>query len=117
MLTEMNKAIIRRFTETRNTNDVEAFAACFPADWHERVRGAFNRLTEAFPDVHIEIQELTGEGDKIVSRWTFQGTHLGLYQDIPASGKKVNYTGIDIYTIADGKIVSVVREVDNLVVQ
>jgi predicted ester cyclase len=116
MITEENKAIIRRFVETRNANDFEAFVAFFPADRREGVRRAFNSVTEAFPDVHITIEELIGEGDKIVSRWSFQGTHLGLYQDIPATGKKVNYTGIDIYTIVDGKIVSVVRETDSLVV-
>lgn len=116
MRTEENKALIRRAIEARNTNDVEAFAAFFSTDWHEGVRHAFNDVTKAFPDVHITIQELIGEGDKIVSRWSFQGTHLGLYQNIPATGNKVNYTGIDIYTIADGKVVSVVRETDNLVV-
>ena len=116
MSTEENKALIRRAIEARNANDVEAFAAFFPLDWHEGVRRAFNGVTEAFPDVHITIEELIGEGDKIVSRWSFQGSHLGLYQDIPATGKKVNYTGIDIYTIVDGKVVSVVRETDNLVV-
>lgn len=116
MLTEENKAIIRQGIEARNTNDVEAFAALFPPGWHEGVRRAFNGVTEAFPDLHITIEELIGEGDKVVSRWSFQGTHLGLYQDIPATGKKVNYTGIDIFTIVDGKIVSVVREVDNLAV-
>jgi predicted ester cyclase len=116
MLTEENKELVRRAIEARNANNVDAFAAFFPADWHEGVRRAFNGVTEAFPDVHITIEELIGEGDKIVSRWSFQGTHLGLYQDIPATGKKVNYTGIDIYTIVDGKIVSVERETDNLVV-
>ncbi len=113
---EENKALIRRAIEARNANDVEAFAGFFPSDWHEGVRRAFNSVTQAFPDVHITIEELIGEGDKIVSRWSFQGTHLGLYQDIPATGKQVNYTGIDIYTIEDGKVVSVVRETDNLVV-
>jgi predicted ester cyclase len=116
MPTEENKALIRRTIEARNANDIEAFAGFFPTDWHEGVRRAFNGVTEAFPDVHITIEELIGEGDKIVSHWSFQGTHLGLYQDIPATGKKVNYTRIDIYTIVDGKVVSVVRETDNLVV-
>ena len=116
MPTEENKALIRRAIEARNANDVEAFAAFFPAPWHEGVRRGFNSVTEAFPDVHITIEELIGEGDKIVSRWSFQGTHLGFYQDIPATGKTVNYTGIDIYTIEDDKVVSVVRETDNLVV-
>jgi hypothetical protein len=70
MLKEENKALIRRAIEARNTNDVEAFAAFFPTDWHEGVRRAFNGVTEAFPDVHITIEELIGEGDKIVSRWS-----------------------------------------------
>ena len=116
MLTEDNKTLVRRAIEARNANDVDAFVAFFPTGWHEGVRRAFNSVTEAFPDVQITIEELVGEGDKVVSRWSFQGTHLGLYQDIPATGNKVNYTGIDIYTIADGKVVSVVRETDNLVV-
>ena len=114
MTIEENKVLIRRGVEARNTNDVESFVALFPTDWREGVRKAFNSVTEAFPDVHVTIQELIGEGDKIACRGLFQGTHLGLYQDIPATGKKVSYTMTDIYTFADGKIVSVVREVDNL---
>lgn len=116
MSLEENKTLIRRFVEARNTHDVEAFVAFFPADRREHVRQAFNGTSEAFPDVHITIEELIGEGDRVVLRWSFQGTHLGLYQDIPATGKKVNYTGIDIYTITAGQIASVVREQDNLVV-
>ena len=113
---EENKSIIRNLVATRNNHDVEAFAAFFPVERQEQVKQHFNFVTEAFPDVQITIEDLIGEGDKIVLRWSFQGTHLGLYQDIPATRKKVNYTGIDIYTIVDEQIVSMIRETDNLVV-
>lgn len=63
------------------------------------------------------LEELIAEGDKVVLRWSFQGTHLGLYRAIPATGNRVNYTGIDIYKIVDGQIVSLVRETDNLAVR
>lgn len=116
MQLQENKALIHRFIDARNAHDVEVFAAFFPADWYENVRHAFNAVTEAFPDVHVTIQELIGEGDKVVSRWSFKATHLGLYQGIPATGKTVDYTGIDIYTIAEGKIVALVRETDSMVV-
>lgn len=116
MSIEENKALIRRFVETRNTHDVEAFVAFFPAERRDQVRRAFNGTSEAFPDVRITIEDMIGEGDKIVLRWSFRGTHLGLYRDMPATGNKVNYTGIDIYTIAGEQIVSMVREQDNQVV-
>lgn len=113
---EKNKTLVRRIVEARNTNNVEAFVAPFPSDWSDKVRRAFTSVTEAFPDVHITINELIGEGNKVVSYWSFQGTHLGLYQNISATGNTVNYTGIDIYTIEEGKIIAAVRVVDNLVV-
>lgn len=114
MPTEENKAIIRQGIEARNTNVVEAFVSFFPADWHEEVRRAFNSVTEAFPDIHITIEELIGEGNKIVSRWTAQATHLGSWQGIAPTGKTVKWTGLDLYTLTDGKITGVVREQDTL---
>ena len=109
-----NKAIIRRLVDARNNHDAEAFLAFFPAERQEQVRGAFNGTSEAFSDVHISIEELVGEGDRIVLRWTFTGTHSGVYEGIPATGRQVSYTGIDFYTIVDGRIVGVIREQDNL---
>ncbi len=116
MSIEENKSIIRRFVAARNNHDIEAFVALFPGERQEHVRQAFNKVIEAFPDVQITIEDLIAEGDKVVLHWSFQGTHLGLYQEIPATGKKVNYTGIDICTIVDGQIMSLVRETDNLAV-
>jgi len=113
---EENKVLISRLVAARNDHDLEAFVAFFVKDGKEQVRKAFNQVTEAFPDVQITVKELIGEGEKIVSYWLFQGTHLGLYQDIPATGRRVKYNGVDIYTIVDGQILSLVRVVDNLVV-
>jgi predicted ester cyclase len=114
MSIDANEALIRRFVEARNNHDVEAFVAFFPAERQGQVRNAFNRTTQAFPDVHITLEEVIGEGDKIALRWSFRGTHRGPYQDIPATGLEVDCSGIDVYTIQDETIVTLVREQDNL---
>jgi len=58
----------------------------------------------AFPDFHVSIDALIAEGDKVVSRWTATGTQQGELIGIPASGKAVEFKGITIYRVADGKV-------------
>ena len=59
---------------------------------------------QAFPDLHFTIEDQIAEREKIVTRYTVQGTHLGPLMGIPATGKQGTITGIDIYRIADGQI-------------
>jgi steroid delta-isomerase-like uncharacterized protein len=109
-----NKALINRWIEARNTHNVEAAVALFSEDWHNRLRGAFNATTNAFPDVAITINEMIAEGNKVAMHWTFTGTHRGEFQGIPATGKAISWSGIDIYTVMDGKIVEHTRVGDML---
>jgi steroid delta-isomerase-like uncharacterized protein len=48
---------------------------------------------------------MIAEGDKVMARWTQQGTHLGPFLDRPATGKFVTYSGINIFRVANGRIV------------
>jgi len=57
-----------------------------------------------FPDLHISTDAIFAEDDKVVIRWTFTGTQQSELMGIPASGKEVEYTGITIYRLADGKV-------------
>jgi len=59
----------------------------------------------AFPDFNVIIDDLIAEGDKVVTRWTFRGTHKGEFGKIPATGKQVTFTGITISRFVDGKTV------------
>lgn len=111
---EEGKALISRWIEARNTHNLEAATALFAEDWHNRLRGAFNATTNAFPDVNITINEMIAEGNRVAMHWTFTGTHRGEFQGIPATGKAVSWTGIDIYTVMDGKIVEHMRVGDML---
>jgi len=57
----------------------------------------------AFPDFHMTIDDMVGEGDKVVFRWTFSGTHRGEYMGIAPTGKKVSFAVISINSFEGGK--------------
>src|SRR5215475_9581244 len=54
----------------------------------------FGRLYRAFPDIHITIEDLIEEGDKVVEKDTVTGTHLGEFNGLPPTGRSVAYTEI-----------------------
>ena len=80
----------------------------------EQNRQFIGSLRAAFPDVHYTVEDQIAEGDKVVVRYRFRGTHLGAFQGIPPTGKQVTYTGILIYRIGDGKITEQWTEFDLL---
>ena len=67
-------------------------------------RGVTSRRT-AFPDIHVTIEDMVAEADKVIARLTFRGTHRGEFQGIPPTNKEVTWTGIWIYRVANGKFV------------
>src|SRR5579859_7511828 len=65
---------------------------------------SFNRmLRTAFPDWHSTLEELIAEGDSVAERWTGRGTHQGVFQGIPPTGKRVEVPGV-VYRIRGGAI-------------
>ncbi|HEX6109249.1 MAG TPA: ester cyclase [Ktedonobacteraceae bacterium] len=80
----------------------------------EQNRQFIGSLRAAFPDVHYTVEDQIAEGDKVVVRYRFRGTHLGAFQGMPPTGKQVTYTGILIYSIVDGKIAEQWTEFDLL---
>ncbi len=62
----------------------------------------------AFPDdLRVTIDDTFSAGDKVVTRWTAQGTHKGPLRGIPPSGNQVTWLGMAIYGLSDGKIAEV----------
>ena len=55
--------------------------------------------------MQIDIHELLAEEDKVVAYFTFNGTDLGGYGAHPPSDKRVTYSGMGIFRLAEGKIV------------
>ena len=127
MSVEDNKAIARRFIQVwsdENLDTVEELAAPslvvrYPTI-PEVIRGSreFRHVLagfrSAFPDSSLRVEEEIAEGEKVVIRWNFSGTHKGSLLGVPATGKKVSWTGMTIYRIVDGKVVEEQGEEDFL---
>jgi len=68
------------------------------------VKTYFEQVRSGFPDIHVTIEDIIAEGDKVVVRTTWQGTHLGGYENVEPTGKQVKRTMIQIFRVSDGKI-------------
>jgi steroid delta-isomerase-like uncharacterized protein len=68
------------------------------------VAGLFAGVVAAFPDAHITINDIFGQGDQVVVRVVVSGTQEGAILGIPASGRHVQWDGVDVYRLSDGKI-------------
>jgi len=120
---EVNKEIVRRFLiDIYSTGKLELVGEVCGNDyvWHgeagptekNEVRGLENfkealaDFKNALPDAKVTIEDMIAEGDKVVVRITETGTHTGApFAGVPPRGKRISWTGISIYRIANGKLV------------
>ena len=117
MSTEENKNIVRRYQEIYNSNDLDALGQVVAEDLVspkimpgmqpglEGGKQVHATTLIGMPDWHTRIDDMIAEGDKVMARITMTGTHTGDFWGIPATGKRVEFTGIYIVRIADGRIV------------
>lgn len=68
----------------------------------------------AFPDLHLSIEDLRAEGDRVVWRFKSDGTHTGPFMGMPATGKKSSITGLVIFRLEDSRIVEAWVNIDVL---
>ena len=116
MSTEEDKQLIRRYQEAYNHNNLAALNEIVNTNLisHNQMPGlppgleggnlAHGMAVGAFPDLHTQIEDLIGEGDKVVARFVMTGTHQGEFMGIAPTGTKIRVTGISIFRIANGKI-------------
>ena len=71
----------------------------------EGVKQLAKMYRRAFPDLRFTIDEMLATGDRVVSRWTGEGTHRGPLRGLPATGRRVRVCGISIHRMAGGRIV------------
>jgi steroid delta-isomerase-like uncharacterized protein len=62
-------------------------------------------IRNIFSDVRLTQEDMISAGDKVVIRWSASGTHTGEVLGIAPTGKRMTLTGIDVFRIADGKLV------------
>src|SRR5215211_7414606 len=106
MSVEENKAVVRREQEElwNHTGNLDAAEELFAAGEAEAAKQEAADFRRGFPDVISIIEDLIAEEDKVVARWRSSATHQGEHMGTPPSGKEVEFTGISIYRIEEGKI-------------
>jgi steroid delta-isomerase-like uncharacterized protein len=70
----------------------------------EALKEVFARLHRVFRDLHVRVDDLIAEGDKVVGRNSVTGTHHGEYMGVPPTGKSVTYDEIFIFRFEGGRI-------------
>jgi steroid delta-isomerase-like uncharacterized protein len=112
-----NESVVRRFFEELwNEGDLAcADDVLAPGHVHhigddrldgpEGVKDAVRSLRTAFSDLYFTLEDVVSDGDRVVVRWTATGTHEAEFGGVPASGRSVRWTGIDLVRLEDGRIV------------
>ncbi len=113
MSIEDNKAFIRRYFEAISGTD-KATAVVNKYVTDEELKHHIAFYEAAFPNYELLADDVLAEGDKVVVRSTFRGTHKGDLMGIPPTGKQVTMPAIVIYRIADDKIVEHWIQADTL---
>lgn len=126
---DANKALIRRFYEEVWARGNVGFAEEVFADDYVRhdlrptaaARGAAGQASiaeqfrGAFPDVDWRVDLVLGDGDLVAARWTASGTHSGVWGDVAPTGRRVTFSGVNIFRFGDGgKVVEIWNHRDDL---
>jgi len=123
-----NKALFKRFHEAANTGDFDFLAKTIDevvapdavirtplpieATGADALKQIWAMLLRIYPDIHLMVEDLIGEGDKVVGRTTVTGTHRGEFMGLAPTGKSVTYNEMFIFRIADGRVVETWGVVD-----
>jgi len=126
MSTETNKATVRRYYEevhnqgkrdVLNEIAVEDYVEHNPFPGQRQGLAGFYQWVEMLQTaftMNFTIEDMIAEGDKVVVRWTNHNVHHGVFMGIPATGKSVIVSGIDIHLLRNGKLAEHWDVVDTL---
>ena len=115
-----NKATFRRFHDAVNSGDAQLIAQTIDevvepdvrigtplpidATGAQALKQVWTTLLRAYPDLHVTVEDVIAEADKLVCRNVVTGTHQGEYLGLPPTGKPVTYNEIFIFRFEDGRI-------------
>ena len=119
MSADQNKTLIREFVEEVINNKrfdllekycTEDFTIHIGTKGEVKTLAEFRRVNteasggRAFPDFKVNIEDIVGEDNKVVMRYTISATHLGEFMGAAPTGKKINWRAIVEYLIKDNKL-------------
>ncbi len=113
MSADDNKAALRRFyEEVLNGHDLNSLDQLLSTDAVDHTLGSrgleaykqfFSTVHQAFPDMHVEVHDMIAAEDLVAARVTYSGTHQGDFVGVPATGRRVDVSGVDFLRMRDGR--------------
>ena len=82
----------------------------------DNIVGLLQGFIGALPDIDAAEQEMVAEGNSVWVRYVINATHQGDLLGIPATGRKVQWTAVDVYHLSEGKITEEWAEDDLLAI-
>lgn len=125
-----NKAAFKRFHNAANTGDFDFLAKTIDelvdpdavirtplpigATGADALKQVWAKLYQVYPDIHLTVEDVIAEDDKVVGRTTVTGTHRGEFMGVAATGKSVTYNEMFIFRFSHGRVVETWGVVDVL---
>ena len=114
MSAQDNKAISNRVAQAISEGHLDTLDELMAPELAEEFKRDLTELRRAFPDYAGTNVEQIAEGDKVANRFVFLGTHLGEFEGVTPTGKRIEFIGQSIDRVVEGRIVESWVEVDML---
>lgn len=111
-----NKALVTRYVEAVNQLDMDMLDALVDPSYvdHDSLPGqepgieglkkAYQMFSDPFPDIYYIFDDIIAEGDLVVGRGIITATHKGEFFGVPATGKKVAWTGTRLFRLKNNML-------------
>lgn len=112
----IHRLMRRNIEELFATGDLDLIPEIYAPDWidhnpapgqrpgHDGIRDLLEAFHTAFPDQQMELHGTLADGEFGVDFWTFRATHLGVLDGVAPTGRRVQFSGIDVARIVDNRI-------------
>jgi steroid delta-isomerase-like uncharacterized protein len=120
-----HKDLVRRYLNAFNDRDHETLAELLADDVvehgvHDELHGVDEIVDflqahfEVFPDYSGTTEAMVADGDTVAVRYRVSGTHSEEYRDVDPTGHTVEWTGMAMYRVEDGRIAEIWLEENRL---
>lgn len=118
-MSEDNKTLYSRMTEKVWNNGGKAVEEFYAPDvlihsaapglptGIDGVRATISMIRGGISGFELGIQFMLADGDKVAAHWTMTGTHSGELMGVPATGKPIDFHGMSVVRIEDGKVAEI----------
>lgn len=123
---EHNKAVVRRFLNDTHSGRFDVIDDTvaedivthgmlgLDPDSRQSYKRFFEIVDATFREMDFTIDALVAEGDRVAAQFTISAVHGGDFMGIPATGRRLDFTGMVIYRMRDGLIAETWLYPDNV---